>query len=182
MEKNFRENRIFKESWRTCGMEDIRKNGRILSDSIQHVTPQAVKRSGLFPANSIIISTTATIGEHALIKVDALGNQTLTFLTPKVRYSAEINMKFMFYYGYVLGKWCRSNINPGSFASVNMTKFRRFKIPVPPLVVQYEIVGILDKFTELQAELQARKRQYQYYRDKLMNFENLGGGVFAERQ
>lgn len=46
-------------------MEDIRKNGHILSDSIQHVTPQAIKSSGLFPAYSIIVATTATIGEHA---------------------------------------------------------------------------------------------------------------------
>ena len=48
-------------------MEDIRANGRILKDSIQHITEEAVKNSGLFPANSIILSTTATIGEHALL-------------------------------------------------------------------------------------------------------------------
>lgn len=48
-------------------MEDIRKNGRILSDSIQKITPQAVKSGGLFPAGSIIMATTATIGEHALL-------------------------------------------------------------------------------------------------------------------
>jgi hypothetical protein len=49
-------------------MEDIRQNGRILSDSIQHITFKAVK-GRLFPTNSIIIATTATIGEHALITV-----------------------------------------------------------------------------------------------------------------
>ena len=53
-------------------MEDIRKNGHILSDSIQHVTQQAVKNSGLFPAYSIIVATTATIGEHALVNVNRL--------------------------------------------------------------------------------------------------------------
>ena len=54
-----------------------------------------------------------------------------------------------------------------------------FEIPVPPLEVQREIVQILDNFTtltaelqtKLQAELQARKKQYEYYRDKLLNFE-----------
>ena len=48
-------------------MEDIRQNGRILSDSIQHITSSAVKGGRLFPANSFIIATTATIGEHALL-------------------------------------------------------------------------------------------------------------------
>ena len=50
----------------------------------------------------------------------------------------------------------------------------RIKLPVPPLEVQREIVQILDNFTsltaELQAELQARKKQYEYYRDKLLSF------------
>ena len=54
------------------------------------------------------------------------------------------------------------------------------QIPVPPLPVQEEIVRILDNFTELQAELQAelqkRKLQYEYYRDKLLNFNEIGGG------
>ncbi|GAA7596806.1 hypothetical protein JP0035_07720 [Helicobacter pylori] len=60
-------------------MEDIRENGRILKDSIQHITPKALKGKKLFPKNSIIISTTATIGEHALLIVDSLANQQFTF-------------------------------------------------------------------------------------------------------
>ena len=47
-----------------------------------------------------------------------------------------------------------------------------YKVPVPPLEVQREIVRILDKFTaltaELQAELQARKKQYEFYREQLL--------------
>ena len=43
-------------------------------------------------------------------------------------------------------------------------------IPIPPLPVQEEIVRILDNFTELTAELQARAKQYEYYRDTLLTF------------
>lgn len=61
-------------------------------------------------------------------------------------------------------------------------------IPLPPLKIQQEIVKILDKFTELQAELQAelelRSKQYEHYRDDLLSFDNLsnlaGGGVIRE--
>ncbi len=155
-------------------MEDIRKNGRVLSDSIQHITPSAVKRGVLFPANSIIMATTATIGEHALITVDSLANQQFTFLSKKVNRSIDLDMKFMFYYGYVLGEWCKKNTNVASFPSVDMKKFKKFKIPIPPLEIQQEIVNILDTFTELlvelEAELEARRLQYQYYRDELLNF------------
>jgi restriction endonuclease S subunit len=46
----------------------------------------------------------------------------------------------------------------------------RTKIPLPPLPVQQEIVRILDNFTELTAELTARRKQYEYYRDLLLTF------------
>ena len=53
------------------------------------------------------------------------------------------------------------------------------QIPLPPLSVQQEIVRILDKFTQLEAELEAeldcRKRQYEYYRNKLLTFNDIGG-------
>ena len=56
-----------------------------------------------------------------------------------------------------------------------ISKYSHFEIPIPPLPVQEEIVRILDAFTdytaELQAELQARREQYEYYRDKLLSFE-----------
>ena len=52
-------------------------------------------------------------------------------------------------------------------------KYSKFLVPIPPLEVQEEIVRILDNFTKLTAELTARKKQYEYYRDKLLNFEEL---------
>ena len=59
----------------------------------------------------------------------------------------------------------------------------RFVIPLPPLSVQQEIVRILDKFTQLEAELETeldcRKRQYEYYHNKLLTFNEIrrGGGT-----
>lgn len=60
-----------------------------------------------------------------------------------------------------------------------ISKYSQIEIPLPPIEVQTEIVRILDKFTSLEAELEAeldcRKRQYEYYRDKLLSFNNVGG-------
>ena len=59
-----------------------------------------------------------------------------------------------------------------SVTSVRRPMLNKYPVPVPPLEVQREIVRILDNFTsltaELQAELQARKKQYEYYRDELL--------------
>ncbi|WQW40313.1 restriction endonuclease subunit S [Helicobacter pylori] len=154
-------------------MEDIRENGRILKDSIQHITPKALKGKKLFPKNSIIISTTATIGEHALLIVDSLANQQFTFLSKKANCDIALDMKFFFYQCFLLGEWCKNNINVSGFASVDMTAFKKYKFPIPPLEIQQEIVKILDAFTELNTELNARKKQYQYYQNMLLDFNDI---------
>ena len=154
-------------------MEDIRENGHILSDSIRHVNLNAIK-GALFPANSIIVATSATVGEHALITVPSLANQRFTYLMLKHEYANAFDIKFLFYYCYKLDLWCLSHLNQGSFPSVDMKQFSQFEIPVPPLAIQNEIVKLLDNFTELTAELtaelQLRKKQYSFYRDSLLNF------------
>ncbi|GAA9688845.1 restriction endonuclease subunit S [Helicobacter pylori] len=158
-------------------MEDIRENGRILKDSIQHITPKALKGKKLFPKNSIIISTTATIGEHALLIVDSLANQQFTFLSKKANCDLALDMKFFFYQCFLLGEWCKNNTNVSGFASVDMTAFKKYKFPIPPLEIQQEIVKILDAFTELNTELntelKARKKQYQYYQNMLLDFNDI---------
>ncbi|WP_128481266.1 restriction endonuclease subunit S [Helicobacter pylori] len=153
-------------------MEDIRENGRILKDSIQHITPKALKNKKLFPKNSIIISTTATIGEHALLIVDSLANQRFTFLSKKANCGIVLDMKFFFYQCFLLGEWCKKNTNVSGFASVDMTAFKKYKFPIPPLEIQQEIVKILDAFTELNTELKARKKQYEYYQNMLLDFKD----------
>ncbi len=154
-------------------MEDLRENGRILKDSIQHITPKALKGKKLFPKNSIIISTTATIGEHALLIVDSLANQRFTFLSKKANCDLALDMKFFFYQCFLLGEWCKNNTNVSGFASVDMTAFKKYKFPIPPLEIQQEIVKILDAFTELNTELNARKKQYQYYQNMLLDFDDI---------
>ena len=67
---------------------------------------------------------------------------------------------------------------------MSAARINKIVIPVPPLAIQNEIVNILDKFTQLEAELkakleaelEARRKQYEYYRNKLLNFNNFGGG------
>ena len=140
-------------------MDDIRTNGRILNDSLQHITQKAVEPNGLFPANSLIIATTATIGEHALITVDSLANQQFTFLIKKVNCKVELDMKFVFYYGYVLGAWCKSNVNVSNFPAVDMDRFKVFKIPLPPLAEQKQIAEFLDSKCEKIAEFIDKKQK-----------------------
>ena len=124
-------------------MEDIRKNGHILSDAIQHITPNAVKGKGLFPAYSIILATTATIGEHALIIVDSLANQRFTFLTKRESFACKLDMLYFHYYMFIIDEWCKRNTNSGGLLSVNMSAFKQLMIPFPQLKEQKKIAKCL---------------------------------------
>ncbi|WP_049376382.1 restriction endonuclease subunit S [Haemophilus parainfluenzae] len=158
-------------------MEDIRENGRVLNTALQKVSESAVKGGKLFPANSIIIATSATIGEHALITIPFLANQRFTVLSLKPEYIDKFNIYFLYHYCFTLDDWCQKNTTMSSFASVDMNGFRKFLIPIPPLSVQTEIVKILDALTaltsELTSELILRQKQYEYYREKLLSEEEL---------
>ena len=91
-------------------MEDIRENGRILSDASQHVSVTAVKGS-LFPENSIIVATSASIGEHALITVPSLANQRFTYLILKEAYKDKFDIMFLYYYCFKLDSYCKECLN-----------------------------------------------------------------------
>lgn len=130
-------------------MEDIREHGHILSDSIQHITKEAVKGKGLFPANSIIVATTATIGEHALIIVDSLANQRFTFLTKRKSFDSQIDMEYFYYYMYIIDEWCKQHTNAGGFASVDMNGFKRLSVSLPSPEEQKEIAECFTSIDDL---------------------------------
>ena len=160
-------------------MEDIRDKGGILNDSYLHITETAVKGKGLFKANSILLATSATIGEHALITVDHLSNQRFTNLYPKAKYEHEINMRYVYYYMFKIDEWCKQHVNQGGFASVDMCGLYRLAFPIPSLEEQTRIVGILDTFTSaidnLKEQIAQRRKQYEYYRDQLLDLEGKPG-------
>ena len=87
----------------------------------------------------------------------------------------DINVNFLLHYlkGY-FKEYILANSRKGSVPYITLPILQNFKIPVPPTEVQREIVHILDDFSlltaELTAELTARQKQYEYYRDNLFNF------------
>ena len=86
----------------------------------------------------------------------------------------QIDTRYLY---YILNKSAPKYVSSGMGNPKLMSNvMARIKVPVPPLEVQREIVHILDSFTlltaELTAELTARKKQYNYYRDTLLSFDS----------
>lgn len=91
----------------------------------------------------------------------------------------EYDVDYLFYCieGYDFQRQILRKIKGAGQATITIEDIREFEIPVPPIEVQQEIVCILDKFTELevelQAELDARKKQFSYYADELFTFSDV---------
>ena len=87
-----------------------------------------------------------------------------------------LNIKYIYYFLQNNQMKIHSLKKGGGVPHVYFKDMQKFLVPVPPLEVQNEIVRILDNFTaltaELTAELTVRKKQYSWYRDYLLKFEN----------
>lgn len=113
-------------------------------------------------------------------KIGYYDNEDIAYLNQRVgKFVPNVNVlnnRYLFH--FLLSKTSELYIMAGGGAQPNLSSnklMNELYIPLPPLEVQNEIVRILDTFTshtaELQAELQARKEQYEYYRNKLLTFD-----------
>lgn len=93
----------------------------------------------------------------------------------------NIDIKYIYYYlknneGYFQEIGRRMQM-----PQISIPDTDKFKIPIPPLAVQQKIAEILDNFCELEKELEKelllRKKQYEYYRDKLLSFNEIREGI-----
>ena len=175
--------------WKKLGEVVELKRGRVLSKTFLQ------DNKGNYPVYS---SQTALNGEIGRISTYDFNQEALTWTTDganagtvfyrKGKFSItnvcglitiddtnELNYKFLFYWLSVEAqKYVYAGMGNPKLMSNQVAKIL---IPLPPLSVQEEIVRILDKFTTLEAELEAeldcRKRQYEYYRNQLLSFDML---------
>ncbi|HEL1929593.1 TPA: restriction endonuclease subunit S [Streptococcus suis] len=93
-----------------------------------------------------------------------------------IKDSNVILPKFLYYFLKNSSKAIENLCTFEGIPALNKSNLEMLKIPIPPLKIQEEIVKILDKFTEyvteLTAELTDRQKQYSFYRDKLLSFED----------
>ena len=139
----------------------------------QTISKIAQPKSVFVEKGTILVSIQGTIGRVAITQYDAFIDRTIAIFS---EYSKILNQRF---FAYVLKQkfdYEKKFARGSTLKTITKEEFSKFEIPVPPLPIQEEIVRILDNFTELTAELTAelqdRKKQYEYYRDNLLTFNN----------
>ena len=131
-------------------MEDIRENGGILNDAIQHITPLGIKGNGLFEKNSIILSTTATIGVHAMLIADSLANQRFTNFSIRKSLKHTFDPMFVYYSFFGIDEWSKKNTNSGGLLSVNIPLLLKQPFLTPSINEQRAIASY---FTTLDRQI-----------------------------
>lgn len=130
------------------------------------------------PENSVIVAMYgATAAKVAVNKIPLTTNQACCNIT------VDSNIAHYRYVYHWIAKqyFILKNLGEGSQNNLNARKIKNFPIPIPPLEEQQRIVNILDKFdalvndltSGLPAEIEARRKQYEYYRDQLLTFKEL---------
>ena len=140
-----------------------------------------LKRFSIKPGD-MIVSCSGTIGKTFIIPEDALEgviNQALLKLTPH----DELNVFYLqYFFENTISKELNGVARGGAIKNVpSVSELKAIKIPVPSLDVQERLVQVLDNFDAicsdlnigLPAEIEARQKQYEYYRDKLLTFKEL---------
>ncbi len=143
-------------------------------DTEIRITDEGLNNSSakLIPKHSVVIAMTgATVARTAIIMDDMSMNQSVCALIP----IKDLNYRFLYQCLSNQYKELKSS-GQGVLTSLNIDRIKKIIIPVPPIEVQEEIVRILDKFgkleAELEAELEARKSQYEFWRDQIFKFKN----------
>ena len=162
----------------------------IILDNKRKPVTKSVRQSGEYPyygangiqdyvADYIFDGIYVLVGEDGSV-VTKNGTPVVTWAMGKIWVNnhahiieeiEEVLLRYLFHYIQTINV---SNLIHGNIPKLTGKDFKALQIPIPPLPVQAEIVRILDNFTELTAELTAelaaRKKQYEYYKESLLTF------------
>ena len=153
------------------------RNGIVMFDDAKYITEEdykSISSNRPITENDVLISMIGTIGEVGIVRKEDLPfyGQNMYLLRLNTHL---INIKYFYHYftSDMVRKKLLGEKNNGNQGYLKTKNIELLKVPVPPLEVQQEIVKILDKFgeleVELEVELEARKSQYEFWRGKLLD-------------
>ena len=182
------------ESTNNIGYKVLRANNITLSgntlnfDDIKVIKfDTKVKSSQMLYKNDILISAASGSREH--VGKVAFIYQDIDYyfggFMGVIRCNNNVNSRYLFHIftSSIFQDYLNEVLNSSTINNLSSKVMDSFRLPIPPLSVQTKIVKILDALTaltsELTSELTLRRKQYEYYREKLLSFDSLelSGGV-----
>ena len=137
-----------------------------------------------------MVKSGSTTGKVAFVDTDIRFN--IWSPLAAMRVNEQNSARFLFYLLQTekVQKQVKAKASHGSQPNLGMRELEQFEVDVPPLDVQNRIVNVLDNFEKicsdlnigLPAEIEARQKQYEYYRDKLLTFAEIGNTILSRAE
>ncbi|WQW04489.1 restriction endonuclease subunit S [Helicobacter pylori] len=165
-----------------CGIKVLRANNITLSNHLNFEDIKVInknvkiRKEQYLKKNDILICAGSGSSEHigkvAFINTDF--DYVFGGFMGVIRIR-EVNSRFVYHIftSNIFKQYLEKSLNTTTINNLNANILQNFLIPIPPLEIQQEIVKILDAFTELNTELKARKKQYEYYQNMLLDFKGI---------
>lgn len=150
----------------------------VITSAERNITKKGYENSSakLIRKGSVVMAMTgATVAKAAIIDFETSANQSVCAI------ETNENIAYYKYVYYNLAKdyFKIKSSAQGALTSLNLAMIKQIEIPIPSLSEQQRIVGILDTFTSaidnLKAQIAQRRKQYEYYRDQLLDLEGKDG-------
>lgn len=159
---------------------DVPAEGKFVTETEERIRPEGVKHSRRVVPGDFILSNSMSYGRPYIMRISgcihdgwlAIKDYERTFLPDFLYHSLRSSH---------LGRQMAMKASSGTVSNLNADIVKSLVLPAPPLAEQEVIVEVLDRFESLvndanvglPAELVARRRQYEYYRDRLFDFDRL---------
>ena len=144
----------------------------------RNITKEGYNNSSakLIRSGSVVMAMTgATVAKSAIVEFETSANQSVCAIETDESVANYKNVYFYLSKDYFKIK----SSAQGALTSLNLSMIKQIEIPIPSLSEQERIVGILDTFTasidNLKAQIAQRRKQYEYYRDQLLDLDGKPG-------
>ena len=169
--KKYITNSISGVNWIKIG--DVEPDAKYITKSNERITEEGVKKSRFLHAGDFILSNSMSFGRPYILKIDGCIHDGWISMSG---FEGYVNSDYLYHVLNTHGiqSYWKSKANDGgAMSNLNSDIVNATPIPIPSLQRQQEIVSILDTFesmiTNLKEEIAARKKQYEYYREQLLN-------------
>lgn len=156
--------------------------GKIVLKQREYLNPEFVKRfpKKIHKSGDIITVHTGAVGTSAIITPEYEGTIGFTTIVTRLKENSDVTAEYLCQ--FLNSEVCKEQINGKTISernNLNLKKFNEINVPIPPKDKQLEKSNLLMQTREtfslikanLENEIEARQKQYEYYRDKLLTFK-----------
>ena len=158
---------------------DVNLESKYVEKTKEKITQEGAKKSRIVKKGDLILSNSMSFGRPYIVNQEGCIHDGWILISD---YQTNYSTDFLYYLlmSNKVQKYMRDNVVSGTVQNLNIDIVKNIEIPLPPLEVQKRIVEVLDNFEKicndlnigLPAEIEARQKQYEFYRNILLTFNN----------